>query len=212
MVHSEPTLFVVDDDEAVRESMAALASALGMNCEPFASAEEFLAAFEESWSGCAVVDLRLAGMDGTQLQERLALRGAALPVILVSAFATVPVAVKAMKNGAVSVVEKPLRPERLVNEIRTAMEVGRRMREAQRRRADLQARFEALDTREQDAMSMILDGLPNKTIARRLNVCERTVARIRADVFAKMGAGSAMELAQIAARLGFDQAAQVLHA
>ena len=124
MKTSQGTLFVVDDDPKSRKAVAALASSMKIKCEPFASAEEFLDRYDPSLTGCALVDFRLGGMDGLQLQERLRAMGSPLSVVLISAYADVPLAVRAMRNGAVAVIEKPYKNDDLADAVRRALELS----------------------------------------------------------------------------------------
>jgi two-component system, LuxR family, response regulator FixJ len=124
------TLFVVDDDPKSRKAMAALASSMKIKCEPFASAEEFLDRYDPSLTGCALVDFRLGGMDGLQLQDRLRAMSSTLPVVLISAYADEPMAVRAMKSGAVAVIEKPYRNDDLADAVRKAMDRSTRARQS----------------------------------------------------------------------------------
>jgi FixJ family two-component response regulator len=206
MDRNDPSVYVVDDEPAARASMMALVASMGLACETFASAEEFLERFDPGRQGCAILDLRLEAMDGIQLQKRLMEMGCSLPVILVSAFVNVPNAVQALQNGAVTVLEKPCQPDQLIEAIRTALSLCHERLERGRTRAAIEARFHTLDKREQEAMSMIVRGMPNKNIANNLGVSQRTMNRLRAVIFEKMGAESAVNLAQIAIQLG-DSAA-----
>ena len=126
MKTSQSTLFVIDDDPKSRKAVAALAASMKIKCEPFASAEEFLDRYDASLTGCALVDFRLGGMDGLQLQDCLREMGSALAVVLISAYADVPLAVRAMENGAVAVIEKPYRNDDLADAVRKALDMAQR--------------------------------------------------------------------------------------
>ena len=197
MNHTGPTLFIVDDDPEVRASMLALATSMGWACQAFPSAEEFLECFDPARPGCVVTDLRLAGMDGLQLQAHLANLGNAPPVILITAYGSIPIAVRAMRKGAVTVLEKPCDADELAAGIRLAVGTGPSTPAARPNRAGLRVRFDSLHPREREMMARIVDGVPNKTIARLLDVSHRTANRIRAAVFKKMGVTSAVDLAKI---------------
>jgi two-component system, LuxR family, response regulator FixJ len=194
-------LYVVDDEPAARAGIAALAASMGLVSETYSSGEEFLEHFAPARSGCAVIDLRLEAMDGIELQKRLLGMGCELPVIFVSAFMNLPNTVQAMQNGAVTVLEKPCQPDQLMAAIRTALSICRKRLEAALKKAVLQARFESLSEREREVMSMILRGMPNKNIANRLGISQRTMNRLRAEIFEKMGTESAVGLAQVAVQL-----------
>jgi FixJ family two-component response regulator len=198
------TLFIIDDDPEVRASMAALATSMGWGCQAFSSAEEFLECFDPARPGCVVTDLRLGGMDGLELQGHLANLSGAPPVILISAYGSIPIAVRAMRNGALTVLEKPCDADELASAIRLAVGIKPSPPAARSNRAGLRFRFDSLHSRERDAMARIIDGVPNKTIARQLGVSHRTANRIRAAVFKKMGVTSAVDLARIV--VGFDDA------
>ncbi len=201
MKGSEAALHVVDDDLSARKGVAALASSMGVPCETFSSAEDFLDHYDPSRAGCLLIDLRLTGMSGLELQERLAAMGNTLPVILVSAHADVPTTVRAMRNGALTLLEKPYRDDQLADAIRTALQLDRKTQEENAQRADVQQRIDRLTDRERQVMDLILAGKPNKSIARHLEVSQRTVDRLRAAVFEKMGAESAVEVVRMIAEL-----------
>lgn len=198
---SAPTLFVVDDDPDARRGTAALACSLGYPCKTFISAEEFLQAYDPSATGCLLVDFRLGGMSGLELQEQLQSMGCSLPFVLISAFADVPIAVRGMRNGAVAVLQKPYVDDELVDAIRRGMELVEHRHARSQRHNEIRRRMAVLSERERLVMEMIVVGKPNKVIARNLVISHRTVDRIRASVFEKMGTDSAVELAGILAEL-----------
>ena len=208
MDQTDLTLFVVDDDPEVRASMAALAISMGWDCQVFSSAEEFLERFDPARPGCLVTDIRLGGMDGVQLQEHLANLSSAPPVILVSAYGSIPIAVRAMRNGALTVLEKPCNADELASAIHLAVGIKPNTPAARPKRAGLQLRFDSLHVREREALAWIIEGVPNKTIARQLGVSPRTANRIRAAVFKKMGVTSAVDLARMVGSLQNDVAAE----
>jgi two-component system, LuxR family, response regulator FixJ len=193
-----PTVFVVDDETATRDSVVALASAMRLECQSYSSAEQFLSAFQPAQMGCAVIDIHLDGMDGLELQEQLIRREYAIPIVVTGAYLNVPIAVRAMQNGAVTVLEKPCLPNQLAEAILKGIEISREEQEIRNRRAILRSRFESLEPREQEVMTRIVNGMPSKTIARDLYISQRTVARIRSAIFEKMGADTAVDLAQMA--------------
>lgn len=198
---SSCVVFVIDDEPADRARAAALVSSMGWECRTFTSAEQFLDHVSPSRGGCAIVALRLPGMDGMALQRHLIRLGSTMPVILVGGEIDVATAVRAMQNGAVTVLEKPCQTDQLADAIRTALKLSRTRQRTLQRRTALLACFENLDRRERGVMKMIVHGLPNKTIARKVGVCQRTAAQIRAEVCRKMGVGSAVELALLAGEL-----------
>ncbi len=195
------TVFIVDDDAGARRSIAALAASLGADSESFASAEEFLAQWNGATPGCLVLDLRLSGMSGAELQQRLVQTGPVPPIIFVTAYADVRTAVRVMEAGAVTLLEKPPDPSRLVESIRAALDADRRARVRSGRLAALARGLDAFDPREHRVLQMMLHGEPNKRIASRLRVSHRTVDRVRASILEKTGAASVIELARMVAEL-----------
>jgi FixJ family two-component response regulator len=194
-VNDQETICIVEDDLATGRSLVALASSLGCSSRLFASAEEFLQHGDLRHTGCAVVDLRLPGINGLELQQKLQERAADLPVILMSAYADVPTAVQAMRQGVLTVLEKPCDAEVLAQCVREALELHRRQHQRSERRKQLKLRFDGLHPRERETLDLIVAGEANKTIARRLGVSRRTVDRIRAAVLEKIGVESAFEAA-----------------
>jgi len=199
MTEGGQTLYIVDDEAAARASVAALASSMGIRCEAYASAESFLDRVDASCRGCALIDLRLNGLNGLELQERLATTGCTLPVVILSAYADVRATVRAMRNGALTVIQKPYQPDELAEAIREAFEVDVEIRKALARADDVRQRLGSLTAREQIVMEAVMSGKPNKIIAREMDISQRTVDRIRANLFEKMGVGTAVELARVVA-------------
>lgn len=202
MTPMKPTVFVVDDQPEVHAHAAAIAASLGLRCETFCGAEQFLAAADPSRSGCVVAELHLDDMDGVHLQQRLDKAGSTWPVVFVCNNVDLPAAVRVMRNGATAVFEKPFDGEELANAILAAVDLDRATRETRYRHAAFEARLTRLDRREREVMAMVVNGLPNKTIARELRVCQRTAAEIRARVFQKMEAESATSLAMMLGEFG----------
>lgn len=194
---AERTVFVVDDEEQVRRSVCALAESMGLACRMFPSAEQFLAEYEEGQRGCVVTDLRLRGLSGLELQDAIADRQWPLPVIVVTGYARTATTVRAVKSGAIAVLEKPYREDELWEAIRLAMTQEPRWYAQHQRRRELGARIELLTPDEHKVMDLLIDGLPNKTIAQQLGVSLRTIENRRHAVFTKMQAGSIAELVRI---------------
>lgn len=192
-----PVVFIVDDDEGSRRSVEALASAMGAATASFVSAEAFLAAFDPHTSGCVVTDLRMLGMSGLELQTRLSELQSRIPVILMTAFADVPVAVRAMELGAVTVLEKPCFDTQLWDAISKALALDAERRADRAARRERQERLRELTEQEREVVTMILEGLPNKTIARRLDVSVRTIENRRQSIYKKLGVSSVAGLVQI---------------
>lgn len=190
-------VYVVDDDAAMRDSLEFLIGGSGYACESFSSAEAFLSRYDSGRSGCLVVDVRMPGMSGLDLQRELNARGATLGVVFISGHGDIPMAVRAIRDGAVEFLEKPFNDQVLLDRIGEAL---RRSAEATRqrsRRADLQERLERLTPRERSVMELVVAGKPNKTIAAELDISPKTVEVHRHNVMEKMQAGSAAELARL---------------
>ncbi len=191
---AQPIVFVVDDDPAARNSLAALISSRDLPVKTFASAEEFLDAYQPQERACLIADVRMTGMSGLELQEKLAARELNLPVIVITGFADVPTAVRAMKAGAVTFLEKPCSEQEITDAIETALDIERKNNELRARREEIEASLNELDEIEQAVLDKILAGLPNKTIATDLNLGLRTVEFRRARIFQKLHADSLAEL------------------
>jgi FixJ family two-component response regulator len=192
------TVFVVDDDEAVRGSMKLLLKTLGLPAQAFASAQEFLAACDTGRSGCLVLDIRMPGMSGLELQEELNARGAILPIIFVTGHGDVPMAVEAMQRGAMDFLQKPFRDQDLLDRITKALEKDRAGRELLGNREHIRARIADLTPREREVMALVTQGKANKVIAADLDLSQRTVEIHRAHVMEKMGANSLAHLVRMA--------------
>jgi FixJ family two-component response regulator len=194
----EPTVFVVDDDAAVRDSLRLLLKSLGMPAVTHASAEEFLAGYDDDQPGCVVLDVRMPGMSGPQLQDELNRRGALIPVIFITGHGDVPMAVEAMRHGAADFLQKPFSDRDLVDRIRLALAVDRRNREAIGAKDEVRARIAALTPRERQVLDLVTQGKPNKVIAGDLGASQRTIEIHRARVMEKMGATSVAQLVRMA--------------
>lgn len=204
MSESEATIFVVDDDPGVRQSLEMLIRAIGQSVETYASAGEFLDAYTSERPGCLVLDLRMPGMSGLELQEELGSRGSNLPVIFITAHGDVPTAVDAVKGGAIDFIQKPFRDQDLIEKIELALEQNERALEEAAERGDVQARVASLTSRERQVMDIVVDGKTNKAMATELRLSERTVEIHRARVMSKMGAESLADLVKMALRARGD--------
>lgn len=194
----QQTVFVVDDDEEVRDSLGLLFESVGLATESYPTAQEFFDAYDPERSGCLVLDIRMPGMSGIELQERLHDRGAILPVIVITGHGDVSLAVKAMKGGAVDFLQKPFVEQELLDRVQQALtDDAERRRELRERRAVLD-RLESLTSRERQVMELIVDGLANKNVATELGVSQRTVEVHRARVMEKTGASSLPHLVRMA--------------
>jgi len=201
LARADVALYIVDDDPNAANSIAALAWSLGIDCRTFSSAEEFVALAPTLPPGCLMADLRMGGMSGLELQDALAEMRLAFPIIVISGYADVNSTVEAMRRGALTVLEKPCSREAIEKAIESGLEQARSAQKKQQLRTAVVRRFDALSERERQVVQLLLTGEPNKTLARMLNVSMRTVDRLKASVFEKMGVESAVELARIAADL-----------
>jgi two-component system response regulator FixJ len=199
-----PTIFIIDDDEAVRDSLGTLLEAHGWTVEAYGSAEAFLAGFDPRRAGCLLVDVRMPGMDGLALQEHLAARRIDLPVIVVTGHADVPLAVRAMKAGAVDFIEKPYSVEAIVNAVHRALDRALPAAKASPVADAAAARLAQLTPRERDVLEQLVVGHPNKVIAHHLQISPRTVEIYRARVMDKMGASSLSHLVRMALAAGIE--------
>jgi two-component system, LuxR family, response regulator FixJ len=194
----ELTVFVVDDDQAMRNSLKWLIESIGMQVETFDSAQAFLDGYYPARGGCLLLDVRMPGMSGLELQAYLARREIGIPVILITGHGDVSMAVKAMKVGAVDFIEKPFDDEELLNSIRNALQHDQKQRALRAQRSDIAARVAELTPREHEVMTMVTDGKSNKEIAAALGVSAKTVEVHRARMMDKMRADSLAELVRMA--------------
>lgn len=200
------TVFLIDDDEALRRATTRMLSASGFEVQSFASAEEYLERMDPERSGCLLLDLRLPGKSGLELQRVLAERGNRLPIVFLTGHADVPTSVYAMKQGAIDFLEKPARGEELVSALQRALELDRTQRRNEGELAVLKQRYATLSERECEVLQELLAGARNKQAAFALGIAERTVKLHRARVLKKMGADSIPELVRMAERLGLGHA------
>jgi len=194
----QPIVFIVDDDEAVRDSLQTLLEAAGHRVRSFASGSEFLAAMPSSEDGCLIIDVRMPGIGGLDVQERLRVDGIALPVIVITGHGDVPLAVRAMKAGAVDFVEKPFAEEAILAAVERALEIARRTHKVGIDAADAEARLSPLSEREHEVLRLVVAGKQNKVIAYELGISPRTVEIHRARVMEKTRARSLSELVRLA--------------
>ncbi len=202
MKEEPPTVCVVDDDEAVRGSLKMLLKTLGLPTQSYGSAQEFLAAFDPQRPGCLVLDIRMPGMSGLELQQELNTRGALLPVIFITGHGDVPMAVEAMQQGAMDFLQKPFRDQDLIDRIHKALEKDRAGRELLGNRERIRARVAELTPREREVLALVTQGKANKVIAADLQVSQRTVEIHRAHVMEKMGANSLAHLVRMVMEAG----------
>ena len=191
------TVFIVDDDHGVRQGMKFLMRSVGLDAEAFPSADAFLESFDNERAGCLVLDIRMPGMGGLDLQERLLTLGSPLPIIFITGHGDVPMAVEAMQKGAFDFIQKPFRDQDLLERIGEALNADQRERTERARRSDVAARLEKLTDREREVLELVVAGKPNKVIAYELGVSQRTVEIHRARVMDKMQARSLADLVRM---------------
>lgn len=189
-----PIVFVVDDDESVRSSLHFLLRTAGLASRAFGSASEFLTSYDPTQPGCLVLDVRMPGMSGLELQQELNLRGAIIPVIFITGHGDIPMAVEAMQQGAQDFLQKPFRDEDLIARVQRALAKDAEARAGLQEHNAIRARLEALTPREREVLALMVLGKPNKIMAHELGVSPRTVEIHRARVMEKSGASSLAEL------------------
>jgi FixJ family two-component response regulator len=196
------TVFVVDDDASVRESLSSLIRSVGLRVEMFASAQEFLAGSRPDVPSCLVLDVRLPGLSGLDLQRQLSESGTQIPIIFITGHGDIPMSVRAIKAGATEFLAKPFREQDLLDAIQLAIARDRAERAEAQAVAALRTRFGSLTSREQEVMSWVISGRLNKQIAAELGTSEITVKVHRGHVMKKMNASSVADLVRMAGRIG----------
>jgi FixJ family two-component response regulator len=202
MSETDGVVFVVDDDAALRESLKNLIRSVGLRVEVFPSAQEFLRSPRPAVPGCLVLDVRLPGLSGLDLQKRMAEGGRDMPIIFMTGHGDIPMTVQAMKAGAVEFLTKPFRDQELLDAIQQALARDSQAREQRAQSEALRRRYGALTPREREVMALVVAGLLNKQIAGELGTSEASVKVHRQHVMEKMGAGSLAALVRMADRLG----------
>jgi len=187
---TEPTAHIIDDDPAVRDSLIWLLGSESIPTRDFDSAAEFLGHYDPNWHGCIVLDVRMPGMNGLDLQERLVVLNNTMPLIMVTGHADVPMAIRAMKAGAFDFIEKPFSDEEILNSIKRALEEQDQASRARVEHKEVYERFQTLTPREREVMELVVDGKANKVIAAELDVSTKTVEVHRSRIMLKMKARS----------------------
>ena len=192
-----PTVYIVDDDDSMRQAVTLLLRTVGYTPVAFARPSEFLAKYDPNVHGCLVLDIRMPQMSGLEIQQHLNRSGTILPVIFITGHGDIPMAVQAMKDGAFDFLTKPFRDQDLLDRINNALKQDAENRAAIERHADLRARVESLTPREHEVFGLLVDGKANKVVAIDLGLSERTVEIHRANVMEKMGARSMAHLVKM---------------
>lgn len=198
----EPLVYVVDDDEAVRRFLGELIASIGLRVEAYSSAQAFLDGYRPEFAGCLLLDIRMPGMSGIELQRELAKRASVLPIIVITGHGDVELAVEVMKAGAVDFIQKPFNNELLLDKVQKAATESVRLADAHRRSREVVQRIGLLTPRERQVLDLVIGGETNKGIARRLGIAERTVEIHRANVMDKMQAKSLADLVRMTVIFG----------
>jgi FixJ family two-component response regulator len=193
----EPTVFIVDDNDGVRDSIAELVESVGLRYSTFASAQQFLDAFDPEARGCLVLDVRMAHMSGPALQDRLNAMGAAIPIVFISGHADIEVAVRTIKAGAVNFLTKAYREQQLLDSINEALARDAANRDVPAVKREFAARLAALSEREGQVLDLVVAGQSSKSIARTLGINFRTVELHRSHIFQKLSVSSVAELVRL---------------
>ena len=196
-IELQPTVFVVDDDAAVRNAIAALLAASGMQMQLFKSAEEFIRVYNPAWPGCLLLDLQLPGMKGLELQRLFSKKGIELPIIIITGHGSVAASVESMKLAAVDFIEKPFREKVLLESIQKALARDTQIRSRKAEQADFRERLRLLSDRERQVLDLLVAGESDKKIALQLGITQRGVSFHRLHIFTKMQVSSTVELVNL---------------
>jgi FixJ family two-component response regulator len=196
-LNRKSTVYIVDDDQAIRHAMELLMRSVGLDYEIFHSGDDFLTGHTNDRAGCLVLDIRMPGLGGLELQEKLNEMGSTLPIIFITGHGDVPMAVEAMQKGAVDFIQKPFRDQELLDQISEALKTDQERRSARDQQTEVSNRLGKLTKREREVMNLVVTGKPNKVIAFELGVSQRTVEIHRARVMEKMEARSLADLVRM---------------
>jgi RNA polymerase sigma factor (sigma-70 family) len=202
VTESEAIVYVIDDDAQTREALKNLMRSVGLQVEVFASAQDFLRSKRPDVPACLVLDVRLRGLSGLDLQKRMAEAKIEVPIIFITGYGDIPMTVQAMKAGAVEFLTKPFRNQELLDAIQQALERDRTTRDQRAKNEELHMRYDSLTPREREVMTLVVAGLLNKQIAGELGTSETTVKNHRHQIMEKMAADSLAELVKMAYNLG----------
>jgi len=198
----EPVVFIVDDDRSMCEALERLLGTVGLKAHTFGSAQEFMSTKRPDVPSCLVLDVRLPGLSGLDLQRRLVDMDPPMPIVIITAYADIPMTVQAVKAGAVEFLTKPFRDQELLDAVQAAIDRDRTLRLEHAELTELRQTYESLTQREREVMTLVVTGLLNKQIAARLGTSEATVKAHRAQLMQKMRVGSLAQLVRVAGRLG----------
>jgi len=198
------TVYIIDDEQDVREGLQMLLKSIGLTVETFSSANDFLDQYQLEWPGCILVDIRMPGMSGIELQKKLNAMGAPIPVIVISGHADVPTAVRVIQEGAVDLLEKPISEQQLLDKVQSALNNESELRQGYIEKKKIQSCYDKLTPREKEIMGEVTVGKMNKVIAYELDITTRTVELHRAHVMEKMQARSLADLVSYRQLLNLD--------
>lgn len=197
MSENNPTVYIVDDDLAVRDSLRMLLKTVGIPSETFPSADEFLSNFNPLQSGCIILDVRMPGLSGPELQKKLKDKKVHLPTIMISGHGDIRIAVECVQEGAIDFIEKPLRDQRILELVQKAFAIDQRTRQSQAEYRNIEVRLSTLSQREKEVLEVVIAGKSNKMIASELSISHKTVESHRTNIMRKMKAQSIADLVRM---------------